>query len=266
MVKRRTARVPSAAERRVRALVPTASSLPDAVREVASKLLRGVECPPTDLVELGKRIGVHEILYERFPGSGELHRVKHGYRIVCSSDQTTARQRFTVAHELGHVILERTGRNPPRKGPTVERVCDMLATELLMPTAVFRRLLPERLTISAIMDLARSFQTSKKSTAIRCAELLPVCVFFVIGNRVEWGYGGIRSGAVEYLIDQVRDNVLAVMDGGTPSDHVYFYGNGSRTVRHCRFDWTLPGQGGGAWFLLVPEDLSTARSPLRSSL
>ena len=142
MVRRRTARVPSAAERRIRALVPTASSLPDAVRHVASELLRGVECPPTNLVELGKRIGVHEILYERLPGSGELHRVKHGYRIVCSSDETPARQRFTVAHEFGHVILERTGRNPPRKGPTVERVCDMLATELLMPTAVFQRLLP----------------------------------------------------------------------------------------------------------------------------
>ena len=265
MVRRRTARVPSAAERRIRALVPSASSLPDAVRHVASRLLHGVECPPTNLVELGKRVGVHEILYERLPGSGELHRVKHGYRIVCSSDQTTTRQRFTVAHELGHAILERTGRNPPRKGPTVERVCNMLATELLMPTAVFQRLLPERLTISAIIDLARSFQTSMTSTAIRCTELLPVCVFFVTGNSVEWGYGGIRSGAVEYLIDQVRDNVLAVMDGETPSDHVYFYRNGSPTVRRCRFDWTRARQG-GAWFLLVPEDLSTARSSPKSPL
>ena len=258
MVRRRTQPIPSAVERRIRALAPSASSFPHAVRQVATKLLLGVECPPTNLVELGKKIDVHEIVFESFPGSGELHRGKHGYRIVCSSDQPLARQRFTVAHEFGHVIIERTGRNPPRKGPKVERVCDMLATELLMPTSVFRRLLPERLSISAIVDLAKSFRTSMKSTAIRCAELLPVCVFFVAGSRVEWGYGGIRAGAVEYLIDQVRDNVLAVMAGGTPSDHVYFYGNVCRTVRYCRFHWTRSRRG-GAWFLLVPEDLSTAR-------
>ena len=258
MVRSRTGRAPSAVERRIRALAPSASSLPDAVRQVATKLLHGVECPPTNLVDLGKKIGVHEIVYERFPGSGELHKVKHGYRIVCSSDQPLTRQRFTVAHELGHAILEKTGRNPPRKGPVVERVCDMLATELLMPTSVFQRLLPAQLTISAIVDLARSFQTSMKSTAIRCAELLPVCVFFVAGNRVEWGYGGIRAGAVEYLIDQVRDNVLAVMAGETPAEHAYFYRNGSRTVKYCRFDWMCQRRG-GAWFLLVPEDPPTAR-------
>ena len=226
----------------------------DAVRQVATELLRGVECPPTDLVDVGRKIGVLEVVYESFPGSGELHKVKDGFRIVCSSDQVHTRQRFTVAHELGHVIVERTGRNPPRTGPAVERVCDMLATELLMPASVFEPLLPTRLTIPGVVGLSKTFQTSITATAIRCAELRPVCIFFVTGGHVTQGYGGIRPGAVEFLIDQVRDNVQAVMAGKTPSEHVYFYAHGSRRVKYCRFDWKCLGRD-KALFLLVPDNV-----------
>ena len=121
----------SAAERRVRACAPGASTLREAVLHVVAELMHGVRCPPTDLTEFGQKIGVLEITYESFPGSGELHTINNGYRIICSSDQSRPRQRFTVAHELAHVILERTGRNAPRKGNSVERVCDMLAAECL---------------------------------------------------------------------------------------------------------------------------------------
>ena len=257
-MRRRAGRFPSAVERRIRGLAPSAASLPDAVRQVATELLHGVECPPTDLVDVGRKIGVREVVYESFPGSGELYKVSDGFRIVCSSDQAHARQRFTVAHELGHVILERTGRNPPRTGPAVERVCDMLATELLMPASVFEHLLPARLTIPGIVGLANTFQTSITSTAIRCAELRPVCIFFVTGSHVTQGYGGIRPGAVKVLIDQVRDNVQAVMAGKTPSEHVYFYTHGSRGAKYCRFDWKYLGRN-KALFLLVPGNLPTVR-------
>ena len=252
-MRKKVARSPSAVERRIRSLVPGASSLPDAVRQVATELLRGVECPPTDLLDVGRRIGVREIVYERFPGSGELHKLKDGFRIVCSSDQAQGRQRFTVAHELGHVIVERTGRNPPRTGPAVERVCDMLATELLMPASVFEPLLPTRLTMPGVVELSETFQTSITSTAIRCAELRPVCIFVVTGGHVTQGYGGVRPGAVEFLIDQVRDNVQAVMVGRPPAEYVYFYTHDSPRVKYCRFDWRHLGRN-RALFLLVPEE------------
>ena len=61
------------------------------------ELMQGVACPPTDLEDIARKIGVLEISYESFPGSGELHKKKSGYRIVCSSDQPHSRQRFTVA-------------------------------------------------------------------------------------------------------------------------------------------------------------------------
>lgn len=228
MVKGRNGRVgrTSAAERRVRALVPRAPTLDDAVETVVAQLLQGVRCPPTDLVRLGLKIGVYEISYESFPGSGELYRDKTGYRIVCSSDQPLSRQRFTVAHELGHVVLERTGRNAPRSGKSVERVCDLLAAEFLMPRVEFEARLPLSVMLSDIKELARIFETSLTATAIRCAQFRSICIFGVTKDRVTWGYGGVRPGAVAYLVDEVREAVRAVMGGRQPERRVYFYGPG----------------------------------------
>ena len=253
MVKRRTKTSISAAERRIRALAPDAPTLDEAVKHVVAELMRGITCPPTDLIDMGRKVGVQEISYESFPGSGELHKEKGGYRIVCSLDQLPSRQRFTVAHELAHVILERTGRNAPRVGKSVERVCDMLAAECLMPTSVFEARLPATLTLSDIANLARTFDTSITATAIRCAQFRPVCVFGVTGDRVTWGYGGIRPGAVMYLLDQVRDSVRAVMAGEQPQEKVYFYGNGYRGG-YRRFNW-IRSSTDSAVFMLSPDKL-----------
>ena len=238
----------SAAERRIRALAPNATTLDKAVKHVIADLMRGITCPPTDLLDLGRKIGVKEVSYESFPGSGELHKERDGYRIICSSDQSRSRQRFTVAHELAHVILECTGRNAPRAGSSVERVCDMIAAECLMPTSVFEARFLATLTLGSIANLARTFGTSITATAIRCAQFRPICVFGVTGDRVTWGYGGIRPGAVMYLLDQVRDGVRAVMAGVQPEEQVYFYGNGCRSG-YRRFEWLRSGKDSAVFML-----------------
>ena len=241
-----------AAERRIRALVPKVETLTAAIEGVVAELLQDLACPPTDLVQVGRKVGVHEICYESFPGSGELHKTRDGYRIVCSSDQPHSRQRFTVAHELGHVILEGTGRGAPRGGNGVERVCDMLAAELLMPRRQFESRLPDRVGFVGIRQLARTFDTSVTATAIRCARLRSICIFGVTGDRVTWGYGGVRPGAVRCLLDEVREGVRAVMEGRPPVERVYFYGRGCGEG-YRRFDWVRSGAN-SAMFLLSEDD------------
>lgn len=250
MVRRRARRTVGAAERRLRALAPTAGTLQDAVTTVVAEVMQGVACPPTDLVALGRKIGVSEICYESFPGSGELHRVGKAYRIVCSSDQSPARRRFTVAHELAHVILERTGRNAPRTGRTVERVCDMLAAECLMPRNEFERRLPAAPTCDDVRRLSGVFATSLRATSIRCAELRSACVFEAHGNRVLWGHGGVRQGATIHLAEQLRDGVAAGLAGERPARLVHVYGD-NLTESHRWLDWITLEQG-RALFMLVP--------------
>ena len=253
MVKRRARRKPGAAERRILALAPDARTLPEAVAQVVGHLMEGVQCPPTDLHAFGKKLSVREISFENFPGSGELHRTDNGYRIVCSSAQERSRQRFTIAHELAHVILESTGRNAPRSGKDVERLCDMLAAECLMPAPVFRRFLPARIGAAVISTLARLFETSPTATAIRCAELRPLPIFAVSGDRVRWGYGGIRKGLLTSLPDQVRDGVRAIIAGTQPPEQVYFYSSESRVRASCQLEWLHAGAA-NTIFVLLPTD------------
>ena len=260
MVKTRRRPTMTAAERRLRALAPAAPSLNEAVGIVVADLMEGVTCPPTDLAGLGAKVGVQEISYEDFPGSGELHKIGNGYRIVCSAHQSPARQRFTIAHELAHAIVDRTGRNAPRAGSSVERICDMVAAECLMPRAEFDPRLPAAPRSDDIERLASVFGTSIRATAIRCAELRGACIFEVNGERVMWGYGGVRAGAVMYLLDQVRDGVKAVMAGARPAPRVYFYGDGRRASQR-QFEWINLGAD-SALFMLVREDVRNLGSSI----
>ena len=56
-----------------------------------------------------------------------------------------------------------------------------------------------------------------------------------------WGAGGIQSGTVRSLLDEVRDGVLSVMAGRQPAEEVYFYRNGDEGGYH-RFDWIRLGK------------------------
>ena len=250
MVRRRRQHTAGAAERRIRGLAPAAGTLQEAVTAVVAEMMQGVACPPTDLVSLGQKLGVSEISYESFPGSGELHKIGEAYRIVCSSDQSPPRRRFTVAHELAHVILDRTGRNAPRTGGAVERICDMLAAECLMPADEFERRLSAVPTCDDVRRLAAVFATSLRATAIRCAELRRAWVFEAHGDRVVWGHGGVKRGAMRHIAQQVRDGVAAVMAGEAPPRRVHVYGDNIRES-HRWFDWITLEQG-KALFMLAP--------------
>jgi Zn-dependent peptidase ImmA (M78 family) len=96
--------------------------------------------------------------------------------IITAEELPDERRRFTIAHELGHVLIESTGANAPRAGREVERLCDLIATELLMPSARFRERLPEMLTLSEIWRLSREFRVSFLAAAYRCVELARVSI------------------------------------------------------------------------------------------
>ena len=251
MVKNRRRRAANAPERRIRSLAPQAETLPDALATVVAGLMDGLSCPPTDLSALARRLAVQEISLESLPGSGHLEKLDNGYRIICSSHQALPRQRFTIAHELAHIIFEKTGRNPPREGAEVERICDMLAAECLMPTSIFRRFLPQSLTAADISRLATLFLTSRTATAIRCAQFRSLPIFGVSGNRVTWSYGGIRRGKVTNLPDQVRDAVTSILAGELPREPHCFFRSGSRASDLRRFEWLHVGKA-SAIVLLPP--------------
>ena len=193
-----------------------------AVPAVVDKLLAGISCPPTDLATVCTRLNVREVVDDDdIPVVGELRRERGAFKIVCSAGQAPERRRFTIAHELAHILFEKTGPRAPRVGADLERLCDMLAAEILMPKAVFQAALRQStVDTSVVKRLATRFQTSLTATVLRCAELRPLSVVSIHDGRRQWNRGAARVGDYElkrllkHLLDGEPGDGLVVVERG----------------------------------------------------
>jgi len=170
-----------------------------AVYLVAKQYLEGVNCPPTDLEAAAAKAKVTQIIADDLPVSGELRRNGKHLTIVYSDCLSEARRRFTIAHELAHAILEHTMARAPRKGDELERLCDMLASEIVMPRDLFQSLATEEPSLLNLLKLAQLFKTSLSATGIRYAKLKGVSVFYIDNETVTWGSGVVRKGPMSSL-------------------------------------------------------------------
>jgi hypothetical protein len=234
-------------------LAGNAPDIASAVVIVAGKYLEGAPCPPTDLEALGRALNILRFEAEPLPISGELRREPGGFVVVYSSFLGAARRRFTIAHELAHAIFESSGPNCPRVGKELERLCDMLATEILMPRHVFLRESGGAggLSWRKIDELSHLFRTSLSATSLRCAELLGVTVFEVEAQSITWAYGSIRKGPVAKLHDEIR-SAIEKTRGREPLDGNIFATTDTGGYREWKVDGRVIGQDGRALMLMLP--------------
>lgn len=140
--------------------------------------------PPYDprLVAQGMQVDVQETELAGIEGYIEM---KDGrYVAVISKSAQERRRRFTLAHELCHVLLMRkaedgrpvrlirfrTNGNLPglHQDPVEESLCNYFAGELLMPSNEIRTRLSERmLEPVTILDLAADYEVSIQAAAIQ---------------------------------------------------------------------------------------------------
>lgn len=128
--------------------------------------------PLESLEALAHRLGVSRITEERLPFEGGLVRLPSGELVIkLNSESSFVRQRFTLAHELGHLLLQTVPafRSASSDDTALERTCDMIAAELLMPSedaVAFVRSLgqpsPDKLKL-----IASKYVVSLRSAAIR---------------------------------------------------------------------------------------------------
>ena len=102
-----------------------------------------------------------------------------GFRAVLHKDHGEARKRFSLAHEIGHILLAVGAtdvfRRPSCNGTAIdpiERECNQLATEMLMPAEAFAAH-AARLGqgMSSLERLGQIFSTSFEATARRLVEV-----------------------------------------------------------------------------------------------
>lgn len=243
----------SAAARRLLAAAGNPPGIEDAVQIIANRILDGITCPPTDLDAIKSTLNISGFYSEDLPVSGELRRNGNGFMVVYASHLSQTRQRFTIAHEMGHAFFEMTGSNCPRSGIELERLCDMLATEILMPRDVFLKWLGKETSMSKVVELARRFGTSLAATAIRCAELKRVSVFQVENKTVIWGYGAIKAGDFRGMSDTLGKSLNNALNKNSGNSVV----NLSTTSwsGEWKLEWVRFGKGTRTLFLLQPMSL-----------
>lgn len=94
------------------------------------------------------------------------------------------RERFTIAHEMGHFVLHRARRSRFQcdkagiisgqdDGRDIEREANAFASQLLMPRDDLDRLLGEhrKVTFHLLSDIARTFQVSFEALCLRFIEI-----------------------------------------------------------------------------------------------
>lgn len=149
---------------------------PDEIIEKAK--LDGVKTEPLDLESLASKLGIKVIMKPMDDQiSGHLSLQNGAWEIVVNSLHHWRRQRFTLAHELGHFFLHRWKRQEftdtvffrNDEVSPMEAEANKFAAELLMPEAEFKRHLEE---VSAkVEDLAEYFGVSALAVRVRAKRL-----------------------------------------------------------------------------------------------
>lgn len=161
---------------RLRDALP-AMSLRDSIALLAADV-RGDAAPPVDVTAIALSRGLR-ILECPMRADALLEEVEDGFVVRINAAHSVIRQRFSLAHELGHVALfqatglrQAFGQEEFGDRKEVERLCNMFAAELLMPVQVWReRLLLDGLSLGLIEKLCRSQKVSFEAGCRRAVEV-----------------------------------------------------------------------------------------------
>ncbi|MCY4210323.1 MAG: ImmA/IrrE family metallo-endopeptidase [Gammaproteobacteria bacterium] len=152
--------------------------------------------------------------------SGALVRSGNSFGILYAANiPNIGYQRFTVAHEIGHYVLDghmdhlqlQDGGIHYSKagfhGDRYEREADYFASQLLMPDSLFVKVLAANDDgMSAIKNLADRCQTSLTATAIRYAETTDSASVIVVSEQDKILYTFFSDMAREFKLGYPRKN------------------------------------------------------------
>ena len=134
--------------------------------------------PPIDVHELAKRMGVHSISRQSLIEDGRLEHRPGDTRIFISDSVNRSRARFTIGHELGHLLLAKpdvplTARRMRANINDEERFCDAFAAALLLPAGWVRTSAEgRRPSLELARWLSDASGCSLASVVVRCNELV----------------------------------------------------------------------------------------------
>lgn len=156
-------------------------SLPDLKAKILYQFRLEALGGPVDLETLARNWGVISIERHPISSAGMLIPSRRGYKVILNESHSRSRQRFSLAHELGHLLLQKlqlSGTAPKNRdsghSDEEEKLCDQIAAEILMPRMVFYEDgWMEDWSLRGLRSLSDKYETSHEATAIRMVDLMP---------------------------------------------------------------------------------------------
>ena len=132
--------------------------------------------PPIDLNRVLKLWPQLAVTVDNLDGAGYLLDLGHSGEILLRAQDSSARRRFTLSHEIGHWLL-----GPESGGGhddiDVERWCDRFAVALLLPADLLQDAIiqaPANEIARVVAGLPSRFRVSKQSLFLRVTEVTDV--------------------------------------------------------------------------------------------
>ena len=163
---------------------------------------------PVNVESIAKSLGAESVQRANISVAGMLLPTEDSFRILVNKNERSVRQRFSCAHEIAHLILDpkhapSMRKEVPEAPTTLEKHCDMLAAQILMPDPTFSRYAKSEIcSIQSILKLARTFQTSITATTIRLMDVIdePIIAIFSgmatgktgLHLRIQWNSQNVR--------------------------------------------------------------------------
>lgn len=134
---------------------------------------------------------VHDLKDEE---SGQTVKHKGKHIIIVNGNHREERQRFTVLHEIAHIVLELPSQHHGPKlttgdlmrygrRPQEEILCDVFAAECLLPYDLFSKDIGDvDISLDAVKSLARRYKASLTTTGSRYAVSAPEPCAFVLSE------------------------------------------------------------------------------------
>ncbi len=131
---------------------------------------------PVDLEQFARALGVSEIVRTSMVEDGRTTWTGGVPRIELRDDRIPQRSRFTLAHEIGHILIARdetvARRTHQLEGDDIEKLCDWIAASILMPRSwITKYAHRERYNLSLLRLIAHEADVSLSAAAVRLAEV-----------------------------------------------------------------------------------------------
>jgi Zn-dependent peptidase ImmA (M78 family) len=201
--------------------------------ELAEHLRRLAPSAPGETVHLhavARELGVRSVRLAELGFDGQTLWSGGRPDITIRSNMSPARRRFTLAHELCHVLLGHGGEQrrtsaSDRVAPDAEnaaallarreeRLCDSVAAALLMPQPVMKRFLESGMpTLPQLISFARRWEVSLDALTYRVAEVSNRPIVVVILDKEEQWRPRRSTGSVPApILPTLSDEAIVHLD------------------------------------------------------